>query len=327
MAGRIELAQQYTGQKLEKQVDFKDTNGRMQSIRPYFPSVRLIESVQLAIQLKRPLLIKGEPGCGKTKLAEAVAYELYDTAYLEHYFEWRVKSTSKAKDGLYTFDYIKRLRDSQLDAHQLKKALLEDKEVAKQDMDSDNLNKYIEFGKLGEAYKASKEGQPSILLIDEIDKADIDFPNDLLLELDELWFQVDETKEKVEAKEPPIILITSNDEKELPPAFLRRCLFHYIHFPKPNRMQAIIEANFPKLDDQVQETALARFYALRKTMTEDPNTEKKVSTSELIDWVRILNSRNATDMLALLNEEELAFSQILLKSQTDQALFSNQTFA
>lgn len=314
MAGRRELAEKYTGTKVEKAVPIDEKH----TIRPYFPSQRLVESVHLAILLRRPLLLKGEPGCGKTKLAETVAYELYGKSYRQHYFEWHIKSTSKAKDGLYTFDHVKRLRDSQIDAHLLKA------DAKREDLDlkSDDIEHYIDSGELGKAYKASKEGKPAILLIDEIDKADIDFPNDLLLELDQLWFKVAETGELVKAEEPPIIFITSNDEKELPPAFLRRCLFHFIHFPKSPRMNDILLANFPALLTDLRQKAIDQFYDLRKRMLEDPNTEKKVSTSELIDWVRVLNEYDGKEMLAKLDEEALAYSQTLLKSHTDFTLFS-----
>jgi MoxR-like ATPase len=323
MDKRKELAERYTGKKLEQPVRYTDDQKREHKLRPYYPSDRLKESVRLAIMLGRPLLLKGEPGCGKTKLAEAVAYEIYGDQHHNHYFEWHIKSTSKAKDGLYTFDHVKRLRDAQLDAHRLKKSAAEGEKTASDDLKSDQLEEYITYGKLGEAYKASTKESPSILLIDEIDKADIDFPNDLLLEIDQLWFQVSETKEVVEAQAPPILFITSNDEKELPPAFLRRCIFHYIHFPLEDRMHQIIASNFPDLDGGLKKKAIEQFYDLRRKMQDDPNTEKTASTSELIDWVRILNAYDTQEMLAKLNEEELAYSQTLLKSHTDFTLFAN----
>lgn len=316
MAGGIDKA--YTGEALIKSVETKDRFGHPERIAPYYPSERLVESVKLARLLRRPLLLKGEPGCGKTRLAKAVAYEMYGDDYAQKYFEWNVKSTTKAKDGLYTFDYIQRLRDAQLEG--------QNQEIEKR---SDRPENYIQYGELGRAFMASKEGAPAILLIDEVDKADIDFPNDLLLELDQTRFEVQEVKKQglskvITAEEKPIIFITSNDERELPPAFLRRCLFHFIDFPNPTIMDQIISSNFPELAGKVREEAIKQFYDLRQKMQEEANTEKKVATSELIDWVKILNTFNEKEILEKLESDDILFNQSLLKSKTDFTLHAKK---
>lgn len=256
----------YTGEKRPRPDEWS-SDPRL--LIPYLPEKDLVESVNLAIFLERPLLIKGEPGCGKTQLAWALKYEL--ELELE---EWHIKSTSRAKDGLYTYDAIGRLRDTQLAGQGVDpQALARAKDPSR----------YVDMGPLGRAFENNER---TILLIDEIDKADIDFPNDLLLELDEKRFTIDETGKQVKAKQAPIVLITSNDEKELPDAFLRRCLFHYIEFPKGDRLRDIVCAIFPDAPANLVEEAVLVFEDLRSKMNDGAG--KKVSTSELIDWFRVL---------------------------------------
>jgi MoxR-like ATPase len=216
------------------------------------------------------VLIKGDPGSGKTRLARAVAYELGLP------FEaWYIKSTSRARDGLYTYDAVRRLHDAQL----------ADRRKGESSAVDDPAN-YIELGPLGRAFGNRKQ---TVVLIDEIDKADIDFPNDLLLELDEQRFIIEETGKEIKAQKAPIVFITSNDEKDLPDAFLRRCLFHYIEFPSPDQLTAIVNAHFPASPAKVVEAAIDRFLQLRAQMErEKGKAGKKVSTSELLDWFSVL---------------------------------------
>ncbi|MEM7374266.1 MAG: MoxR family ATPase, partial [Bacteroidota bacterium] len=278
-----------------------------------------------------PLLLKGEPGCGKTRLAKAVAFELYGPRYHNYYFEWNVKSTSKARDGLYRFDYIRQLRDVHLEqnrqksqtesvpppGHQVEELSVEQK----QEQERERRKEYREFGPLGRAFQESTRAHPSVILIDEVDKADIDFPNDLLLELDQLRFKIEETGEEVEAAYPPIIFITSNDEKVLPPAFLRRCLFHYIDFPKTAILEMIIEANFPLLEFSVVSAAVGRFEKLRQAMKEELNTEKAASTSELIDWIRVINHYYVDTLLQKLDQHMKAIEEGKADEQTSEHRF------
>jgi MoxR-like ATPase len=293
----------YTGEK-QPSPEECELYGR----EPYIPSPELVEAVNLTIFLKkRPLLLKGEPGTGKTRLARAVAYELG-----LRYESWYIQSTTKAKDGCYTYDAIARLHDAQL-------ARLDEQKLSK----VDNLWNYIKLGPLGRAFENS---QRTVVLIDEIDKADLDFPNDLLQVLDEKRFTIPEIKVKkkeaekeyeIKAKEPPIIFITSNDEKDLPDAFLRRCLFHYIEFPKEVELINIIKAHFPQTPPEVIQTAVKRFDKLRKQMERDSGrTGKKVSTSELIDWFTILRQYPEDEALAKL-QGELPFAGVLLKYWKD----------
>jgi MoxR-like ATPase len=273
---------------------------------PYLADEKLTKVVNMAIYLGRPLLVKGPAGCGKTKLAASIAHELGNLPL----HEWHVKSTSRAKDGLYTIDMVRRLQDAQLE-----------KEQAQQ------LTPYLRFGPLGDALRAGGE---SVVLIDEIDKADIDFPNDLLQELEAKKFTVEELDEqdltpedrrdgfrKTYASGKPIIVITSNDEKDLPDAFLRRCLFYWIEFPDPGRLRDIVLVNAPelKLETALIERAIARVIDLRSI----EGVRKKPATSELIDWILILHSWGA-DIEALDEKRrlsELPYWEVLFKHQAD----------
>jgi len=225
----------------------------------YVATDDLMMAVNAAIALARPLLIKGEPGTGKTQLAQEIAHALGRPLY-----EWHIKSTSKAQQGLYEYDAVSRLRDSQLGEERVH-----------------DIRNYIVKGRLWEAFESAV--QP-VLLIDEIDKADIEFPNDLLRELDRMEFYVHETRELVTARHRPIIIITSNNEKELPDAFLRRCFFHYIRFPDEATMRAIVAVHYPRLKQELLAEALAVFFEVRAT----PGLKKRPSTSELLDWIKLL---------------------------------------
>jgi MoxR-like ATPase len=276
---------------------------------PYLPDPELIEAVNLAIYLQEPLLIKGEPGSGKTRLARAVANEL---GYELHV--WPVKSTSRARDGLYVYDGLARLRDSQLRAAAGR--------LTRPARQREDIYRYIRWGPLGKAFRSDRT---SVVLIDEIDKADIDFPNDLLLELDEQRFIVEETGEEVVCARSakPVVIITSNDEKDLPDAFLRRCLFHYIEFPKPAQLVAIVNAHFPGIQEKLVNKAVGRFLQLRDEMTKmGAQSGKKVATSELIEWMKLLN-RDAADAMRKL-DGELPYPQVLLKSRDDRDRFANR---
>ncbi|MDC0880058.1 MoxR family ATPase [Hellea sp.] len=232
---------------------------KFEGTKNYVATQDLKMAVNAAITLERPLLIKGEPGTGKTVLAHEIAKSL-DTPLLE----WNIKSTTKAQQGLYEYDAVARLRDSQLGENRVH-----------------DISNYIKRGKLWEAFTANKR---PILLIDEIDKADIEFPNDLLHELDKMAFHVYETNETIKAKQRPIIIITSNNEKDLPDAFLRRCFFHYIQFPDDSTMSEIIEVHFPGIKPKLLTAAMKRFYEVRAM----PGLKKKPSTSELLDWLKLL---------------------------------------
>lgn len=286
----------------------------LEDIAPYFPSKELLDAIEYARVLQRPLLLRGEPGCGKTRVAQALAYELYhprkDDNYRNHYFEWFIKSTTKAKEGLYHFDHLLRLRDVQ----------------AKEEKP---LTAYRSFGPLGKALLASKPDTPAVLLIDEIDKADLDFPNDLLLELDEKRFFIEETQEEIRAEYPPIVIITSNDEKELPNAFLRRCVFHFIEFPGKEDLLKIAKARIQAQEKELKKTlpdptiekVVGQFYDLYQSMKANPNTDKRVSTSELLDWLRVIHYYYLADKLPLkdgeLPEDHLLYPEVLLKSLDD----------
>jgi len=297
---------EYTGKAQPKLGERDEKTGQL--LYPYLPSEELLEVVNLAIYLERPLLLKGEPGCGKTRLARAVAYELGLP-----YEAWNIKSTSRAKDGLYTYDAVGRLRDAQLAAA----GRLSDEKI----QDIDEPYTYVRWGALGRAFLNE---QRTVVLIDEIDKADIDFPNDLLLELDEQRFVVEETGEEIRAKAVPIVIITSNDEKDLPDAFLRRCLFHYVEFPKRDRLIDIIKAFFPTSPEELVNAIIDRFLQLREEMRKDKgDAGKKVSTSELMDWFRVLSHYSQDEVLAKLGKE-LLYPGVLLKSWDDYRVYSKR---
>lgn len=292
---------EYTG-TVQPQLGERDEMGQL--LFPYLPSQELIEAVNIAIYLQRPLLIKGEPGCGKTELARAVAYEL------KLPFEvWCVKSTSLARDGLYLYDAVGRLRDAQLAANKM----LEAEDIPRISEPAT----YVKWGPLGRAFRSER---PTVVLIDEIDKADIDFPNDLLMELDRQWFRVEETGEMVRAAAIPIVFITSNDEKDLPDAFLRRCLFHYIQFPSEEQLIEIINAHFdvPRSSGKLVNRAVERFLMLRSEMQKDKtHAGKRVSTSELLDWFKVLCREPEEEALAKLNGT-LPYPGVLLKRWDDR---------
>ncbi|MEM8930645.1 MAG: MoxR family ATPase [Acidobacteriota bacterium] len=251
----------------------------------YLASSDLRDAVNVAIALERPLLIKGEPGTGKTRLAEAIAADLGTEL-----FTWHVKSTSKAREGLYVYDTVQRLNDARFG-----------------DRDISDIRQYIKFGPMGRSFRTD---QRIVLLIDEIDKADMEFPNDLLHELDQMSFLVDETGDTVTAVHRPIVVVTSNNEKELPDAFLRRCVFHYIAFPDEALMADIVKVHHPELEDELLRQVLIAFYWLR----EQPEVRKRPSTSELIDWIAALRRAGiASEKM----EQELPFLGVLLKREQD----------
>jgi MoxR-like ATPase len=256
----------------------------------YVASKELIDAVNIAIHLEKPLIIRGEPGTGKTMLAKSIAESLNLP-----FIVWNIKSTTKAKDGLYFYDTVQRLNDARF-----------------HDRDISNIRQYIKFGKLAEAFMSEKK---AVLLIDEIDKADIEFPNDLLNELDEMSFYIPELNETIIAKSRPIVIITSNSEKDLPDAFLRRCVFHYIAFPDYELMKKIINVHFPGIHEKLLTKALDIFYEIRKI----DELRKKPSTSELIDWIKILLiSAYDIENISLKN---LPYIGALIKKEQDLELF------
>ena len=266
----------------------------------YISTEDLSMAVNASVALERPLLIKGEPGTGKTMLAEEVAQALKMPL-----IEWHIKSTTKAKQGLYEYDAVTRLRDSQLGDERVK-----------------DISNYIEKGKLWEAFSAEKK---VVLLVDEIDKADIEFPNDLLQELDRMEFFVYETKETIKAINRPIVIITSNNEKELPDAFLRRCFFHYINFPDRETMQQIVGVHHPKIKKKLVKDALDIFFDVRKV----PGLKKKPSTSELIDWLKLLMADDIPDEILKDRDPSKAippFYGALIKNEQDVQLLERLAF-
>ena len=273
---------------------------RFTGSQDYVAGEDLMMAVNAAIALHRPLLIKGEPGTGKTMLAIEVAKSLGRPL-----FQWHIKSTSKAQQGLYEYDAVSRLRDSQLGEESVK-----------------DIGNYIVKGPLWEAFQCD---EPSVVLIDEIDKADIEFPNDLLRELDRMEFFVYETRELISAKHRPVIIITSNNEKELPDAFLRRCFFHYIRFPDKETMNQIVDVHFPGIKKQLLQQALEVFFELRET----PGLKKKPSTSELLDWLKLLLAEDIPLETLQSKDDRQTIPPLagaLLKNEQDVHLFERLVF-
>ncbi len=263
----------------------QDTKINFSGSNDYVASEELMRAVNIAIALEKPLLIKGEPGTGKTMLAQSVAKALDKELII-----WNIKSTTKAQDGLYVYDVVQRLYDSQFGTDGV-----------------DDIKKYVKLGKVGDAFSSEKQ---VILLIDEIDKADLEFPNDLLWELDKMEFYIPETGETVKAKKRPIVIITSNAEKELPDAFLRRCIFHYIEFPNEELRKEIIKVHFPDLEDNIIKQTIAAFYYVRSLR----DIQKKPSTSEIIDWIQALTiSGIPVETIT----KEIPFAGVILKKNED----------
>ena len=273
---------------------------KFQGSDKYVATQDLMLAVNAAATLQRPLLIKGEPGTGKTMLAEEVAAELKMPL-----LQWHIKSTTKAQQGLYEYDAVSRLRDSQLGDEKVK-----------------DITNYIVKGVLWQAFTAD---EPVVLLIDEIDKADIEFPNDLLREIDRMEFYCYETREMIRAKHRPLVFITSNNEKELPDAFLRRCFFHYIKFPDADTMRQIVAVHFPKLQSELLSAAMKVFYDVRNL----PGLKKKPSTSELIDWLKLLVAEEIPASSLQSEEGKVSVPPMvgaLLKNEQDMSLFEKLVF-
>ncbi|MFP5357210.1 MAG: AAA family ATPase [Gammaproteobacteria bacterium] len=273
---------------------------RFSGTENYVATEDLMMAVNAAVTLQRPLLVKGEPGTGKTQLAREIA-----SALKRPFIDWAIKSTTKAQHGLYEYDAVSRLRDSQLGDAKVK-----------------DIRNYILKGKLWEAFESD---QQPVLLIDEIDKADIEFPNDLLRELDQMEFYVHETHETIKARQRPIILITSNNEKELPDAFLRRCFFHYIRFPDQDTMARIVDVHFPKLKKNLLKEAMEVFFGLRDL----PGLKKKPSTSELLDWLKLLMAEDLDPAVLRESATKKTLPPLygaLLKNEQDVHLFERIAF-
>ncbi len=277
---------------LRKGIKMSEQNKNFSSTSDYVASEQLLASVNVAIALQKPLLVKGEPGTGKTMLAQAIANSLGKKLII-----WNIKSTTKAQDGLYMYDTIQRLYDGQFGEEGV-----------------NDIARYIKLGKLGEAFESEEQ---VILLIDEIDKADLEFPNDLLWELDQMEFYIHETKRTVKAKHRPIVIITSNAEKELPDAFLRRCIFHYIDFPDQTLMEEIVRTHYPDVEDKLLKDVMEAFYWIRSMK----DIRKKPSTSELIDWVNALQIGGIpTDKL----RTNLPFIGVVVKKDEDLETVKNR---
>ena len=273
---------------------------RFEGTNTYVATPDLMLAVNAAITLQRPLLIKGEPGTGKTMLAEEVAGALGVPL-----LQWHIKSTTKAQQGLYEYDAVSRLRDSQLGDEKVK-----------------DISNYIVKGVLWQAFE---QGKPSVILIDEVDKADIEFPNDLLRELDRMEFHVYETRQTIKAAVRPIVIITSNNEKELPDAFLRRCFFHYIKFPDKETMGRIVDVHFPKLKQNLLREAMEVFFELREV----PGMKKKPSTSELLDWLKLLVAEDIPPEALRSKDRKTVVPPLagaLLKNEQDVHLFERLVF-
>ncbi|MEK6806610.1 MAG: MoxR family ATPase [Pseudomonadota bacterium] len=273
---------------------------RFEGTDTYVATDDLMMAVNAAVTLQRPLLVKGEPGTGKTQLAREVAQSLK-----RPFYDWAIKSTTKAQHGLYEYDAVSRLRDSQLGEAKVK-----------------DIRNYIVKGKLWECFESQE--QP-VLLIDEIDKADIEFPNDLLRELDQMEFYVYETRETIKAKQRPVIIITSNNEKELPDAFLRRCFFHYIQFPDRETMQKIVDVHFPNIKKNLLKEAMEVFFGLREL----PGLKKKPSTSELLDWLKLLLAEDIEPSVLRDSSVKKSLPPLygaLLKNEQDTHLFERLAF-
>ena len=273
---------------------------RFEGTDSYVATDDLMMAVNAALTLERPLLIKGEPGTGKTMLAVEVAKALGRPLY-----EWHVKSTTKAQHGLYEYDAVSRLRDSQLGDPRVK-----------------DIANYIVQGML---WKAFASDEPAVLLIDEVDKADIEFPNDLLREIDRMEFYCYETRQLIKAKTRPLVFITSNNEKELPDAFLRRCFFHYIKFPDADTMRSIVQVHFPTLKQELLSAAMKTFYDVRNL----PGLKKKPSTSELLDWLKLLVAEDIPLQALQTQDDKVAIPPLvgaLLKNEQDVSLFEKLVF-
>jgi MoxR-like ATPase len=272
---------------------------KFEGTKSYVATDDLTVAVNAAVTLERPLLVKGEPGTGKTELAKQIAQALN-----LNMIEWSIKSTTRAQQGLYEYDAVSRLRDSQLGDERVH-----------------DVRNYIKKGKLWQAFEA---GEKMVLLIDEIDKADIEFPNDLLQELDKMEFHVYETGETIRAKVRPIVIITSNNEKELPDAFLRRCFFHYIRFPDADTMRKIVEVHHPGIKPQLLTEALTQFYEIR----EQTGLKKKPSTSEVLDWLKLLLAEDLTadDLKKSSGSSLPTLHGALLKNEQDVHLFERLAF-